>query len=210
MSVLPPRQARALEQAATRERVLDAAEAAFGQGGYRETNLRQIAEATGLSVGALYLHLDGKEELLRAVLDRRSVVLMARIRSFVEADGPGIDRITDLASSEIEFYRTYRDFDLLAWRLFADGTTTLTRLSDDIDHAYTAVIQLEAELIRQGQLDGTVRDGDPDGLARLLASLVGAYRTIGRNALQGGETQARLTESEFTDIIRRAFASNPD
>ncbi len=206
------RQTRAREHAAlARERVLDAAEEAFGRGGYRETSLRQIAEAAGLSVGALYLHLAGKEELLRAVLDRRSVVLMGTIRSFVEADGPGIDRLGGLASAEVEFYRTHRDFDLLTWRLFSAGMTTLTRLSEDIAHGYTTAMQFEAELIRQGQRDGTIRAGDPDALARLLAAMVGAYRAISRDSVDaGGDGNPRLPENDFTDIVRRAFASNPD
>ncbi|CAO5239304.1 TetR/AcrR family transcriptional regulator [Frankia sp. AgKG'84/4] len=213
MTVAPSRQARAREQAAlARERMLDAAEEAFGRSGYRETSLRQIADAAGLSVGALYLHLDGKEELLRAVLDRRSDVLMRTIRAFVEADGPGIDRLAGLASAEVEFYRTHRDFDLVMWRLFSAGMTTLTRLSEDIAQGYTTVMRLEAELVRQGQRDGTVRAGDAEALARLLAALVGAYRAIGRDApTVAGAAQdcPRLPESDFTDIVRRAFASDP-
>lgn len=190
----------------TRERILDTAEELFGRHGYRETSLRQVADRCEISVGALYLHFPSKEDLLRGVIDRRASVLMARIRSFVEADGQGLDLLAALTRAEVEFYRRYPDFGRLIGRLFSGGCPVMPQLGDDIAHGYAAAMQLEAELIRRGQRDGTIRAGDADWLARLLAAMVGAYR--GAEATRAGG-QPGLPDSQFLQMVRQAFAPAP-
>ncbi|OAA27817.1 transcriptional regulator [Frankia sp. EI5c] len=189
-----------------REKVLDAAEELFGRNGFRETSLRQVAERCGMSVGALYLHLPNKEELLRAVIDRRGLALMSRIRSFVEADGLGIDLLTGLVRTEIGFYRAFPDFGRLISRLFSSGFAVAPRLGADVAHGYTAAIQLAAEVIRRGQLDGTICPGDTDSLARLLAAMVGSHRNAEATRPDG---TAGIAEDQFVQMVRRAFANVP-
>lgn len=56
--------------AATRERILDAAEALFAENGLAGTAVRDIARDVGLTAASLYNHFAGKQELYEAVLDR--------------------------------------------------------------------------------------------------------------------------------------------
>ncbi|WP_131831303.1 TetR/AcrR family transcriptional regulator [Frankia sp. CcI49] len=203
----PREERRKLIAALTRDQLLDAAERLFGQRGYRETNLKQVTDTCGLSVGALYLHFDSKEALLRAVIDRRSVVIMAQVRSFIEADGPAIDRLLDLVMAEIEFFRAHRDFGRVIDRLYAAGFPTLPELRVDIAHGYTTAMQLEAELIRAGQRDATIRAGDADVLARILGSMVGAYRADDAAREEGDITGPGMHDADFVDIVRGAFAA---
>jgi len=55
---------------ATRERILDAAEALFAENGLAGTAVRDIARDVGLTAASLYNHFAGKQELYEAVLDR--------------------------------------------------------------------------------------------------------------------------------------------
>ncbi|MCL9760462.1 TetR/AcrR family transcriptional regulator [Frankia sp. AiPa1] len=193
----------------TREKLLDVAEELFGRQGFRETSLRQVAERCEVSVGALYLHVRNKEELLGAVVDRRSLVLMARIRSFALAEGPGLDSLTALVRAEIGFYRTFPDFGRLVSRMFPAGFSTVPRLDTEVARGYAAALRLEAELIRRGQQDGSIRPGNPDTLAELLAAMVGVYRradTGGADMATASTGQDGLTEEEFVQMVRRAFA----
>jgi AcrR family transcriptional regulator len=193
--------------AVARERLLDAAEEQFGRKGYRETSLRDVADACGISVGALYLHLSGKQELLRAVIERRSAVLTARIAFFAEADGPGISRLTDLARAEIEFYRNHAAFGQIVGRLFPAGLSAMPQLGDEIGKGYAEVLQLQATLIGDGQRDGTIRAGDPVSLARLLTAMVGAHRADESERAEGPGHGAGLPDDAFVDMVRRAFAA---
>ena len=57
--------------AATKERILDAAEALFVQHGFEATSVRLITAAAGANLAAANYHFGSKEELFQAVLTRR-------------------------------------------------------------------------------------------------------------------------------------------
>jgi AcrR family transcriptional regulator len=56
---------------ATKERILDAAEALFMEHGFEATSLRLITAAAGVNLAAVNYHFGSKEELFEAVLTRR-------------------------------------------------------------------------------------------------------------------------------------------
>jgi AcrR family transcriptional regulator len=66
--------------AATRERILDAAEALFAQNGLAGTAVRDIARDVGLTAASLYNHFAGKQDLYEAVLDRGVRPLIAMMQ----------------------------------------------------------------------------------------------------------------------------------
>jgi len=55
----------------TQARILDAAYSLFMEQGYHGTSMRQIAERAGLTLGGVYNHFAGKEEIWKAVLFER-------------------------------------------------------------------------------------------------------------------------------------------
>ncbi len=59
----------------TRHKLLDAAEQLFQRQGVSRTSLQQIAEAAGLTRGAVYWHFKDKAELFQAMMDRATMPL---------------------------------------------------------------------------------------------------------------------------------------
>src|SRR5947209_14578204 len=57
--------------AATKARILDAAEALFMEHGFEATSLRALTAAAGVNLAAVNYHFGSKEELFQAVLTRR-------------------------------------------------------------------------------------------------------------------------------------------
>jgi AcrR family transcriptional regulator len=57
--------------AATKERILDTAEALFMEHGFEATGLRSMTAAAGVNLAAVNYHFGSKEELFEAVLTRR-------------------------------------------------------------------------------------------------------------------------------------------
>ena len=57
---------------ATRERILDAAEALFAAEGYAGVTVRQIMKRAGADVALAYYHFESKRDLFDAVLMRRA------------------------------------------------------------------------------------------------------------------------------------------
>jgi len=61
---------------ASTRKVLKAALSLFARQGFRATSMRQIARRAGLSVGNLYHHFGGKEEIFRKLIDQYWEVLL--------------------------------------------------------------------------------------------------------------------------------------
>ena len=68
----------------TRDRILDAAEDVFNESGYSNTALNEIAEAAGVTRGAIYWHFKNKEDLFQAMCLRIRVPMDALIEGIVE------------------------------------------------------------------------------------------------------------------------------
>jgi AcrR family transcriptional regulator len=110
---------RAEAKAATRERLLHAAEQVFARKGFAGASVEEIAETAGYSIGALYSNFDSKEqlflELLSARRARRAGSVVATLRAAVAEHRdplealPGAlmafaDRDADAAALQAEFW----------------------------------------------------------------------------------------------------------
>jgi AcrR family transcriptional regulator len=74
--------------------LLDTAFRVFGARGYRATRLEDVAEAAGMTKGAIYYHFDGKEDLLRQALQHRHQAMFDEIAESLRAErGPASARI---------------------------------------------------------------------------------------------------------------------
>ena len=71
----------------TRERILEAAEAAFARRGLSGTRVREIAAAAQVTAAALYTYFPSKSGLYKAVLERGLQPLLAIMTE--SSDGPG-------------------------------------------------------------------------------------------------------------------------
>ena len=86
--------------AATKERILDTAEALFMEHGFEATGLRSMTAAAGVNLAAVNYHFGTKEELFEAVLTRRldpmnqeRVELLDQLERNAAPDALSCDRI---------------------------------------------------------------------------------------------------------------------
>jgi AcrR family transcriptional regulator len=79
MMIVKPVKTR--EAAIGRERLLQEAERLFATRGYNAVSIRDIAEATGLSHGAIYHHFVGKEALFCALIEQTAAHMAATLRN---------------------------------------------------------------------------------------------------------------------------------
>lgn len=71
------------------QRILDAAAELISLYGYDKTSVSDIAEAAGISKGAVYLHFSSKEELFEALLYREVMAYSESWLEHIEADPQG-------------------------------------------------------------------------------------------------------------------------
>ena len=97
-----PRLVEPKRQAATaREEILDAAAELFTSRGYTATSTRMIAEAVGIRQASMYHYFSTKDDILAALLEKTVAAPLERARELLAADGPGRDRLVELARFDI-------------------------------------------------------------------------------------------------------------
>jgi AcrR family transcriptional regulator len=185
-----------------REQVLDAAENLFGFNGYNATSLEQVAKACEFSVGALYMFFNSKQELLEAVLDRRGMVVMEAMRSCLAEDVSGDRMLAEVVSTIIDFHRRYPGFGRLSMRVYSPALDVLPPAAGKLA-TFNEAMDIYATAIERGQRDGTIRNGDPQQLARLVSGLVTAHHSV--DARLTGAPQG-MEVDELLEIIAGAMS----
>jgi AcrR family transcriptional regulator len=90
------RLSRAEAKGRTRERLLDAAARTFARKGYAGATVEEIAEAAGYTIGALYAHFGGKQELFLELMSSRASRRRTAVAEILGADD-GRDPVDALA-----------------------------------------------------------------------------------------------------------------
>jgi AcrR family transcriptional regulator len=96
----------------SRARILDAALRLFAAHGYDGTPVRAIAEEAGVSQGLLYNYFDGKEGLLRAILQRSMADVVESFRRAESGSAPS-ERLEQLIRASFAIVAENLPF----WRL---------------------------------------------------------------------------------------------
>lgn len=77
----------------TRERIVEAADQLFYQGGFEHSSFADIADAVQISRGNFYYHFKTKDEILAVVIDRRMEKTRAMLRRWEEEGDSPAERI---------------------------------------------------------------------------------------------------------------------
>jgi AcrR family transcriptional regulator len=124
---------------ATKDRILDAAEALFMEHGFEATSLRALTAAAGVNLAAVNYHFGSKEELFQSVLTRRldpmnqaRLQLLTRLEAKAAARPLSCERIlTALLIPALKLARDPerggKDFLRLLGRAYADPAPFIRR-----------------------------------------------------------------------------------
>lgn len=185
------------EKQLRRRRIQQAARAVFDERGFAKTSIEMIAKSSSLSVGAIYLYFQSKEDLYASLLEETLAKMDETLQTL---DAAGADLRTVLAS-------------LSAW------------MTQDQESA--RVFRLLATPGIQSQLSVEVKDAVRDGLGKLRAHLsaaiargidTGAYRAMSADGaaeqvwatllgwLEYGDFRRNLGETEI-DVATLSIAA---
>lgn len=120
----------------SRQQVLDAAVAVLSAKGMAGASVQDIANAAGLSKGAVHYHFDSKEELLARVLDHCCEVIEGRILGAFAEPGLPLERVQRALH---EMWRVRRD-GMPEFRVLSE-LHGLARQNAEIRRAYGAALQ---------------------------------------------------------------------
>lgn len=76
-----------------KEQILEAAVNLFSTKGYHGTTVRDIADSSGILSGSLYAHINSKEDLLFAIVDRAADQFLGALAPIAAEPGPAAERL---------------------------------------------------------------------------------------------------------------------
>jgi AcrR family transcriptional regulator len=168
-------------RAEVRTRIVRAALDLVRRGGYRAASVAAVAEAAGVATGTVYRHFPSKADLFAEVFRVASQHEVDAVAAAAAAQSAPAARIAAAAET---FARRALRGRRLAWALLAEPVDPAVEAERLVfRQAYAAVF---ASALREGVLDGSLPDQDPELVA---AALVGALgETLTRASDFDGET----------------------
>ena len=82
---------------ATRQRIVEAAAAAFRERGVADVGVAEIMRRAGLTHGGFYAHFDSKDDLLVAALNHAATQVTSMLETGVKNRRPGPDQLLNVA-----------------------------------------------------------------------------------------------------------------
>ena len=147
--------------------ILDAADRLLARYGYRKMTMEDLAQEVGIGKGTIYLHFRSKEDLVLSHIDRLISRLKERLLVIARGDGGPAERLKQMMVTRVLFrfdgvqHYTESLSDLLA----AIRPALLVRR----ERHFEAESQIFAEVLREGQRDGTFAPGlNPAAASRTL------------------------------------------
>lgn len=171
--VLPPDQRRA--------EFIELSEELFRTKGYEATTINDVIAAAGVSKGAFYHHFKAKEDLLEAVVAR----VGASFLSYLEQKGG--DSRPDALSRLNRFLAMVGEWKLENMKPIRRTFEAAVRGKDGMlaarmfEGLLAILSPAIASLIRQGQSEGTIGEGDPSAMTDAIL-----WITYGRERMTGG------------------------
>ena len=168
----------------------------FVRKGYAATKITDISEAAGMSEGLLFHYFPSKEKLYEELISI-GISGPKAVLSGIEGEPLGF---FESAAKQIFYYIKTEPFVAKMFVLMAQATindsapAAVKKMLAGVDHITPSV-----KKIRQGQKNGTIREGNP---AALAAAFWGAVQGIAEFATISPNMP--IPESEWiVDIIRR-------
>jgi AcrR family transcriptional regulator len=168
----PLRSGDGSEATSPAEILLEAAFRVFATRGYRATRLEQVAEAAGVTKGAIYHYFQGKEDLLRRAVQSRHRAMFAEIEAALERErAPSSAKIRFVLRKvwqhwmEPEWGHAFR---LLMGELSVEFPALFRMWAEEGPvHGWALVRQLIEEGVQGGEFRA---DADAEVAARLIVS----------------------------------------
>ncbi|RTL69054.1 MAG: TetR/AcrR family transcriptional regulator [Pseudonocardiaceae bacterium] len=151
----------------TQRRIVGAALDSFAERGFHGTSLKHIAQGSGLSTAALYVHFGSKEELLFALSRRGHAMALEVVRSAATEPDPRQAAIL-LVRAFTEWHAEFRTVARIVQYELAALTPEHRADVADLRRGIERVVQ---ELIERGVAAGVFSVPDPRGAATAVLSL---------------------------------------
>ena len=152
-----------------RHEIFDSAVHLFLEKGFRETSMREIAEAAGMGKSSLYDYFKTKEDILLWAVEDEAFDMTKAAQEIAKKPIPAIDRLHRLMQKHLEFLVRRKEFYLkLSFEVQRLSIESQRRIQVK-RHAYQDLI---CQLIDEGIQEGAFHPVDSLLVTRLLLTAI--------------------------------------
>lgn len=187
-----------------RKRLLAAAIRVFGQRGFHEARIAEIASEAGVAEGTVYLYFHNKEDLLGVVFDETMDGVLAEGLRLAAEDLPAEERLARMVGLHIDFLSSDRHLASVFQIELRRSARLVERFSRSKLVEYFRILE---RVMRDGQQRGEFREDLNPRLA--VRILFGAADEILSEWLISGEQKPAATGQQLIATLVPGFANRP-
>jgi len=156
--------ARVINPQKTIGSILTVSEQLFLEKGYEKTTTQEIVNETGLSKGTIFHHFKSKEDILAAVLDKHNDEMAQDMHKWLSEMNMSTakEKIVNL------FNRFYDEAERTPLSKLALISQSPRLILEDLRDWTKKISPIVAEIIEEGNLDGSIKTDYPDECAQLF------------------------------------------
>ncbi|HEX4686852.1 MAG TPA: TetR/AcrR family transcriptional regulator [Nocardioides sp.] len=186
---------------------LDAARACILDVGWRRTTLTEVARRAGVSRMTIYRTWADMPAVLGDLMTREWGEVVARAVGDADAAlGKTATAADRIVAEVVATTRALRENELFLRIVELDPELLLPYLLTRRGRSQQAIAELTAGRLREGQQDGSVRDGDPVAIARSLLLATHGF-VLSAHTMVDDEVGEDALDRELEHLVRRVVSS---
>jgi len=185
---------------------LDAARACILDVGWRRATLTEVARRAGVSRMTIYRTWPDMPSVLGDLMTREwGEVVAQAVAAADESGGESATAADRIVAEVVGTIKALRENELFVRIVELDPHLLLPYLLDRRGRSQQAIAELTAGRIREGQADGSVRDGDPVAIARSLLLATHGF-VLSAHTMVDDEVGEDALDRELEHLVRRVVS----
>ncbi len=184
--------------------IFESAECVFGEKGFENATMQEIAAEAGVSLKTIYASFPGKRELYNAIMLLRGREMFDAVDLAHQSATNPVDQLIEGTRAFVQYLVDHKDWSRIhvrsqtSWAMRPEGLET-GALWDDGQRAHT-------EMLAAGAASGVFYDDDPAEMAMMIRALTRVHVV---NAMEQGETDAAAIADRLIGRLVRMVCKDP-
>lgn len=184
---------------------LAAAETLFGEKGYHETSMEDVARTAEYATGTIYRYFESKEALYNALLERKGKIFFDDLEQNVRTGLSPLEEVRELLRCELDFHFENQSFMRIYFEEIGPHKEkrAVGGMSKTLQDQYAAYMTRWRDALARGMQEGVFEKQDVD---MSMAAIVGFTKQVMQLSLQETFQGNRAdVESFIFDFLERAL-----
>jgi AcrR family transcriptional regulator len=182
----------------TQQKILDAAAQVFAEKGYHDTRVDEIVSRSATSKGAVYHYFRSKKHIFFALIDEFVTLLEKRLRTAIEKEESGIERVGAALEAGMATFQQYRVLAKIVLVQAVGLGTAFEEKRAEIDERFILLIR---EYLDEAIAEGSIPPLDTEVAAR---AWMGALDAIVIRWIYTGEPDIERAFPVLRDLLLRS------